>query len=448
VADGEKTFEDLEKEAELSSNEVTESLTDSIEEEFPDEIIDDDSEDNLEDLGEDSEEPRPKRRYKKQEVPNTAWIDFKKVNLQEDAINLIKKPFYLIVTLLGLLFFVLFVLMFIEYRHEEYAKNLEGYVRVHNKVPEWHKGDLPEHLKEIINEYHLKRRKEAESKQLIDPDPRENDPIIGLNYKAPIDNSTLLEILRKQNIGKVDQEGVVKTELMNLSGLDLSKLSYKFFRNMVAANLRYCNFSDIHEEGLLFRGASLQYSQFVEAAIPKSNFVRAKLSYSNFFEAIADASLFTNATGHKAHFHEARLVDCNFNNAIFLKSDFSKANLDGVSARYSIWEGTDFSHSSLIDVDFRDANLKTVSFYKANLEGANFEGANLEGANFFGANIKNANFNRADVTQTNFSGVKNASFDQLNKAKFLLSARSIPKELVPMKRSWKERFIVPHDNEF
>jgi uncharacterized protein YjbI with pentapeptide repeats len=446
VADGEKTFEELEKEAELAKEEAPESLKESIDEEFPDDgKSDNDAEQDSKVSVDDVEESF---EVKERASSNQPWFDLKKINLRQDASNLIRKPFYIIVTILGLLFFVLFVLMFIEYRNEEYAKNLEGYVRIYNKIPEWHQAEVPEHLKEIINDYHLKRQKAADAKQLIEPDPRERDPLIARDYTKPIDNATLMEILRKQNIGKVDQEGVVKTELMNLSGLDLSKLNYKFFRNMVAANLRYCNFSDIHEEGLLFRGASLQYAQFVEAAIPKSNFVRAKLSYSNFFEAIADASLFTSATGHKAHFHEARLVACNFNNVIFLKSDFSKANLDGVLARYSIWEGTDFSHSSLIGVDFRDANLKTVSFYKANLEGANFEGANLEGANFYGANVKNANFNNADVTQTNFRGVTNASFDQLNKAKFLLSARAIPREIVPMKRSWKERFIVPHDDEF
>lgn len=443
----EKPSEENSSEENEAPAEEGESLSDAIEEEFPPE------EGNAE-ASEDGEEGAESEGKKDAEEPpspppvNKPWIDFKNMDFKRDASTLFKRPFYIIVLVLGVLLLALFVAMFIEYKAEEYSKSLEGYVRTNFKAPEWHHGELPDNLKEVIHNYEEKKRKAIEEKLLIHPDPKAKEPIIGRNYPNAINNNTLKEILRKQNIGEVTEEGVVRTELMNLSGLDMSKLNYKYFYNMVAANLRYASFNNVEREGLLFRGASLQYSQFVGAIIPKTNFVRAKLSFANFYEAITDASLFNNVVAEKAHFQASRLVSSNFNNVIFLKSDFSGAIMDGVTAKYSNWEGSDFSEASLIGVNFKDSNLKSVSFVNADLRGVNFEGAILDGANFDGANVNGANFKNTEVVETNFAGVRNVSFEQLNQAKFLLSAKSIPEDIVPKKKSWKERFIVPHDGEF
>ena len=450
MAEEEKTFEEIKEEAGLAeeapvsdevevteSEEVAESLKDAIEEEFPQEA------------GSEEEESSEATEVIEEAVvvpENKPWMDFKSFDLKRDASTLFKRPFYIIVLVLGVLLLVLFMAMFMEYQETEYMKRLDGYVRTNHKIPEWYTKELPDELKQFLKNYEEKKQKAINDKLLIHPDPRAKEPIIGRDYPNPINNDTLKAILKKQNIGEVSDEGVVRTELMNLSGLDMSKINYKYFRSMVAANLRYASFNDIDEEGLLFRGASLDYAQFVGAIIPKTNFIRAKLSYSNFYEAVTDASLFNNVIAEKAHFHGSRLVSSNFNNVVFLKSDFSDSIMDGITAKYSNWEGSDLSESSLIGANFKDANLKSVSFVNADLRGVNFEGASLEGANFEGANLNGTNFKNTDVTGTSFKDAKNVSFGQLNEAKFLLSAKSIPEEIVPKKKSWKERFVVPHDS--
>lgn len=455
MTEEEKTFEEIKKDAGLAelaeddtAIETTEKkseeeeigpLEENIESEFPDQEINEISKESDEEIKESK-----KKSINKQQ----AWIDFKTIDLKQDAKAILKRPFYIIVLILGMLLLILFIAMFFEYKATEYAKRLDGYVKNTYKIPDWHKGELPEHLKEFLHNYEAKKKKIAQEKTIIHPDPRANEEIIGRSYPKAINNETLLKILKKQKIGEVTAEGVVKTEKMNLSGLDMSKVDYKYFRNMVSSNLMYTSFNGIEEEGLLFRGASLQFSQFVDAAIIKTNFVRSRLSYANFFESISDNSLFNNAIAEKAHFQSARSVNSNFNSAIFLKSDFSNSILDGITAKYSNWEGTSFREASLIGANFKEANLRGVSFVEADLSNVNFEGAKLEGANFTGANLLNTNFKNADVAQVNFLKVKNASFNQLNQASFLLSAKAIPEELVPKKKSWKERFIVPHDHEF
>ena len=96
-------------------------------------------------------------------------------------------------------------------------------------------------------------------------------------------------------------------------------------------------------------------------------------------------------------------------------------------------------------VNFRNAQLQGSSFIDADLEEADFTNANLEGVDFTGANLLNAKFKDADITQAKFANTKNVTLKQLDEALFLLTAKSIPQEIIPKKQSWLERFAAPND---
>ena len=379
----------------------------------------------------------------------TVWVDFSLVDLGGDINNLRTNPLWIIVAVLAVLILFLFVLLAVDYGFKQYDSQLKGYILTHHKVPKWFTGELPHELQEHLDDYNYKKRKEFEEGLLIKPDSRMNKAVyvdkLDEEYQGPLTNKQLLNLLRDQKIGAVSVSGVTKTELMKLSGLNFSKLNYKYFKSFVGADLRYADFSEVEEEGLEFRGASLQFAIFVDAAMPNNNFSRTRLSYSNFFHAILDESLFIGTQAQKAYFSEARLVDVNLKDSVCLECDFSNAIMDGVNARYSEFAASNFANASLIDADFRDTDLHGVSFRDADLEGADFTNANLEGVNFSGANFKNVKLHGADVTQTNFGTVENATWEQLNQAKFLLSAYKVPEKLVPKKRSWQERFVTPYD---
>jgi uncharacterized protein YjbI with pentapeptide repeats len=387
-----------------------------------------------------SEEEAKKKKKNKVKSP---WIDLNRFDLIEDFRSISSNPFWMIVSVLAVLIFILFIVKFIQLHLEEKHEVLRGYVLVHKHAPKGYKGKLPADIQEIIDIHHQKRKNEELKYLLIHDDPRENEPKMSDSYPNTLSDEDLLLILEAQNIGEVYKYGVEKTELMNLSGLDLTKLSYKYMKSFVGANLIGTKFDGIKVGDLLFRGASLHYAQFVSVDIPRTNFIRSKMSYINFYGANLTESNFIGATSDKAHFHYANLSETDFNETVFKQSDFSNCKMDFSSAKNSYFEGSNFRDASLIGVSFRNSNLKGVSFVNADLRGVNFENCDLEGSNFEGADIELANFKNADVTNVNFRNVKNATRAQLEATRFLVSAYNLPDGIISRKQSWQERYRAP-----
>lgn len=348
---------------------------------------------------------------------------------------------------LGALVFCLFVFLLLELKHHEDQKAIIGYVKINHKAPEGiDEKDLPEEAQEHIHNYRDQQKKLKNKFLIIKEDRRAQNPVLGSLDQEPLSNNQFFQILKTQDLGRITQSNVEKPENMNLSGYDLSQINYKYWREFIGADMRYTSFNDIEEEGLSFRGSSLAYAQFVDALIPQTNFIRTHLSYSNFYSAVLDKSSFIGATAKKAHFQEARMVAVNFKESKIIDSDFSGTHLDQANFKDSILKGSNFSNSKLSDVNFKNAKLQGSSFVNCDLTGADFTNANLEGVDFSGANLLGVKFTDADVTQAKFLNARNVTLKQLEEVKFLLSARSIPTEIIPKKKSWLERFNVPHDS--
>lgn len=347
---------------------------------------------------------------------------------------------------LGVLIFALFVFLFFELKEREYQKDLIGYVKINHKVPEWHTGkDLPEEAMQHLENYRIQQEKLKEKFIIITKNRHEGKEVLGDPEQNPITNEEMFATLKKQNIGRVTEAGVEKPENMNLSGFNLSKINFKYFREFIGGDLRYTIFNGIQEEGLSFRGSSLTYSQFVDSLIPNTNFIRTYLSFTNFYSAVLDGSAFIGVIADSPHFKEARMVSCNFIDSKIKDGDFSETILDQANFKNTYLTGNNFKSSSLRKVNFRNAQLQGSSFIDADLEEADFTNANLEGVDFTGANLLNAKFKDADITQAKFANTKNVTLKQLDEALFLLSAKSIPQEIIPKKQSWLERFAAPND---
>ena len=373
------------------------------------------------------------------------WVNLSDINFQEDLRNLYRKPFWILVTLLALLVLTLFILLFMDYLQDERHKALQGYVLTQHKVPEWYKGPLPKDVEEILHEYKQKREHEQASLRLEPDDPRAKDPVMGDLYPEVLTNEDVTLILEEQKIGPITRQGAEQPEKMNLSGLNLTKISFEYLNNFLQSNLRYANFTGVKVDGLIFRGASMRNAIFVDAVIPNANFTRARMNYTNFFSADLHNSLFTGAIGQNSLLSETNLSNCNFNESIFKLADFSNAILDGSSAKYAYFEGANFRDASLVGVNFYGAILRGVSFVNANLEGANLTGASLEGANFEGANLAGAILKDADLTLVDFKNVQNLTKAQIESSKTEIGMKNIPKYVFPQRKSWNERFSPPEE---
>lgn len=379
--------------------------------------------------------------------PPPPWLDISQVNLINDLKTLIRKPLTIIIFFLGLLFIGLFTLMILQLNEEQDKEKLRGYVLTNYKKPTWYKNELPKDLQEYIHQHEIKKNKELEKYKLIQEDPREFKPILADKVGKNLSLDSIFKILQSQKLGDVSKMGVEKTELMNLSGINMSKFDFTYFKNFVAADLRSCDFSNLNVPDLIFRGASLQYAQFVESELHKANFIRSKISYTNFYMAKIWYGLFEGANARNAYFQSSNLKNSNFNESVFLNSDFSNAILDQISAKYAVFEGSDFGSSNLSNANFRYAKLAGASFRNAILINVDFRDANLTGADLSGADLTGANFANSDLTDANLTNIKNASYAQMNTCKYLRAAKNFPKDLKPIKYSWKETYVVPHDTQ-
>ncbi len=426
----EETFENI-----ANSAGLVDALASGEDPELPESNSENKAEDSKQSKG---EEEKPQRSH-------DPWVSVEDFDFKKDLRSLYKNPFWIIVTILAALILALFIALFLELKKEETYRNMMGYVRIHHRAPPWYKQKLPEEAQESIRNYHIKHEKELEKFQIDKPDPHADEKVIGDKYPNPVSNEDVVKILKKQKIGPVNDFGAENSEKANLSGLNLTKLNYRYMNKFVGANLRYCDLSGIEAIELIFRGASLQYAQFVESKIERANFIRARINNSNFYLAKAPLSLFESAIAIEAHFAEADLTGSNLNEAVFKEADFSNAILEGITAKQAFMEAANFSEASLINANFTNANLRGASFARADLRCVNFRNANLDGANFDGANIEGAIFDNADIAMANFRNVQNISFEQINKSKFLLSAKNIPIEIIPKKYSWRERFKPPKE---
>ncbi len=362
---------------------------------------------------------------------------------EKDLIRIYYNPFWMVTFLLGILLIALFLLLFLELNKEQQYERLKGYVLLHHSIPEWHKGKVPKEITEIITIHKQKTDKEAIAQVLVPPDPRINNPTLAEFYPGKITNDDIKLILTEQNIGEVTKAGVLRSELINLSGLDLSAVNFKYLKNFVMSDLRYVVFNGASSKEMLFRSTSLEHAQFVETDFGFSNFSRARLDYSNFYLANISYSNFDNALAPKAHFMGSRAIGSSFNEAIFKLADFSEAILDTASIRNANFEGVSFRDASLISVDFRGSNLGGASFVNANLQNADLSNCNLEAANFEGANLEGAILTGANITASNFKNTIGLTYDQLVDALFLPSAINIDPAIIPKKQSWKDRINPP-----
>ena len=342
--------------------------------------------------------------------------------------------------------FGILVIYLIQYKTNQAYEKIIGYVKIHHKLPNgFPKNKVNEEIQEILHHYEHEQKKLFAEANPIKTDSKLNNKVLAQDNLKAINNEEFFQILKKQDLGKVTPSGVEKSENLNLSGYNLSAFNYKYFREFISADLRYCDFSNIKESALSFRGSSLSYAIFADALLPETNFVRSFLDYTNFYNTNLEYSSFYGSTGRKTHFEDANLKNTSFKESNFIDSNFQNTYLVNANFRDSRLLGNIFNNANLNNANFKNANLQGSSFVNANLENADFTNASLEGVDFSGANLKNAIFDNADVTQAKFASSKNLTFPQLNQVKFLLSAKSIPLRIVPRKRSWQERFKAPND---
>ncbi|MDA0771485.1 MAG: pentapeptide repeat-containing protein [Cyanobacteria bacterium] len=417
----ELSFEQIEEEAQLEKFEQSEDGTLLLE-------IDDDDE-------------KPKVTSSSKDP----WLNFKTIDFGRDIKNLINKPFWVLVNFLLILFLVFFLLLFADYLEETKYNDLIAYVAVNHHMPENYQGEIPELAQELMHHHHLKQAQVEEARKLVKDDPRINDPVMGDFYPEALSNEDVILILQGQDIGMVTRSGAVKTELMNLSGLDLSKLSFDEMNNFLQSDLRYTSFEGVNQANMSFRGASAEYAQFVDAKLPEANFIRARIDSANFYNSTVYNSLFTGAIGPRALMSESDFHNSKFDETLFKLADFSGSNLENCNFRSSNLEAASFRGANLKNVNFKGSNLRSVNFVNANLEGADLSNTGLEAANFEGANLQDTKFNDADLNQANFHKVRNANEKQFKSSKTKVGIRNIPDYVFPKQRSYRERFSAPND---
>ncbi len=336
------------------------------------------------------------------------------------------------------LIFLVFVVLALEIKTNEDYNNLEGYIRVNHAAPLDYKDEVPPELQKIIDNYNR-----IHNKKVVNPDylfHGPNEKIMGEMFPEKLSNEDLFLILEYQKIGQVTRAGIKETALMNLSGLDLRNINFLYLKEFLQSNLRKTNFNNVVNQKANFRAASMEEASFINSDLRFAKFIRSKMSYSNFSGADLRHSDLREAKALTSKFEASNSSNSKFENANFNFSSFKDAISEHSIFKSASFEGVDFSNAKLAHSSFKYAKLRACDFSGADLSHVDFTQANLDGCNFYKANLEGAIFKDATVQETDFFGALNASKKQLDASDFLLGAKSLPKDLIPQRRSWKERF--------
>jgi uncharacterized protein YjbI with pentapeptide repeats len=318
---------------------------------------------------------------------------------------------------------------------DEKRKALIGYIKVNHKLPEAYKGTIDPELKALIEKYVLPHEKHEDSEEVI-----EEAPLTGLKYPGIITNALLLLILEEQGVGKVTAKGTEYTEKINLSGLDLKSIDFKYLNRFIQSDLRQVDMRGVVIEQVQFRGAKLDGADMSQAVLKEGNFIRAKMDHvklraaeltdANFYGAAGKNVLFEGALLARANFKETSFLEVYFENAVAFDANFEKAQL----------QGANFMSADLRNANFKGANLTAANFRSANLEGANFKDAILDGANFGTANLLNTSLENASLNNAFLGESTNLTMEQLEAAQFAYNAETLPEWVNQRKLSWQRRF--------
>ena len=327
--------------------------------------------------------------------------------------------------------------------HEDH-KHLVGYIKINHKLPDNFEGPIPEEVKEVVIKYAKHPEKYLEHDDLPHylqhHHHAKKEVIMSEKYPGLITNDQLLLILEEQDLGKVSARGTEYTEKINLSGLDLRSVDFKYLNKFIQSNLKGVNLVGVYIEDAQFRGANLEEADLSLADLRDSSFIRAKVRRTKFIETDLTNSNFYGAKGDLVNFTKSFLAGTNFKEVSMKEAQFVGALAFSTNFRDSFLLGVNFSDAQLANANFKGANLTAVNFHGANLQGANFEGAILRAANFSDANVLNANFTHAQVQKAFLADAKEISLEQLEAADKSHHAASLPEWVNKSKLSWKKRF--------
>lgn len=318
---------------------------------------------------------------------------------------------------------------------DEKRKALIGYIKVNHKLPETYKGTIDPELKALIEKYVLPHQKHEAVEQVL-----EEAPLTSTKYPGVITNPLLLLILEEQGVGKVTAKGTEYTEKINLSGLDLKSIDFKYLNRFIQSDLRQVDMRGVVIEQVQFRGAKLNGADMSQAVLKEGNFIRATMDHvklraaeltdANFYGAAGKNILFEGALLARANFKETSFLEVYFENAVAFDANFEKAQL----------QGANFMSADLRNANFKGANLTAANFRSANLEGANFKDAILDGANFGTANLLNTSLENASLNNAFLGEATNLTMEQLEAAQFAYNAETLPEWVNQRKLSWQRRF--------
>mgnify|MGYP001555731626 CR=1 FL=1 len=347
-----------------------------------------------------------------------------------------------ILILLGVISGIVFFVWSLKFDDQEDYKYLVGYIKINRKLPEGAKGPFPEEVKDIIRNYVKNPEKYLDHTDLPlhHHHDKKQEIIMSEKYPGLITNEQLLLILEEQDLGKVSARGTEYTEKINLSGLDLRSVDFKYLNKFIQSNMKGVNLMGVYIEDAQFRGAQLDGADLSLADLRDSSFIRSKVGHVKFVETDLTNANFYGAKGELVDFTKSFLAGVNFKEVELKESQFNGALAFNTNFRDAFLLGANFSQAKLANANFKGANLTAVDFRGADLTGVNFEEAILHGANFRGANVLNANFSHAQVQKAFLKDAKELTIEQLEAADKSHRAASLPDWVNKSKLSWKKRF--------
>lgn len=245
---------------------------------------------------------------------------------------------------------------------------------------------------------------------------------MNFNEKWKLDNSyQFLQNLIRHNLQSDENLGINKEnyhllpkvwnkelnlELIDLSGIDLKKLSFKkvwMGHYLVYANLSGSKFYRTH-----FHDAIAHHANFSDSSFERVQFIPFFSSKANYSNCTFENCLgFGSGGDPKLYSSYNDFTYSNFENSIINNSDFSKSN----------FSNSDFHNSRISNSKFHGSIFFNSSFKNSIFENCSFRGLIYNNANDLITNFRSVKFYNAKFINCDF---EDSCFDKSNEIKSLI----------------------------
>ena len=181
-------------------------------------------------------------------------------------------------------------------------------------------------------------------------------------------------------------------------------LALQGVRDLLNADLRNCNLSELDLPGMILTGADLRGANLRNATLTDFNFTEVRLDGADLTGATLERGSAYKGSFVNVQANGSTIKNMNFFEADLTRAKFRNATFNDASMASAILTNTDFTSSTFTLSNMNDTTLASTNLTAAQLVGHEFFNSNVQGLVLTNANVSMARFDNTTGTPTGLTG--------------------------------------------